>query len=568
MANCGNFAPISLVSDTAPITLSVAGTYRGGLYSRQTPATPPGYDPGTERVFVGSVDRSAIDVLDISKPCAPHKEFEIDLTPYGGEPNSVAVYKGVVAAVVKDPQRPGVSEKIVFFNANGDLLADPVNIEGASRIAFTPNGRKLVVTIGAGPRIIGFDPETGLPIVEDPEGAVAVIDLNRLNRGGCTMDPERCHLDPSVRIAAFTKFNAIEDELIASGVRIYGPDIPTDPDYPTAAQDLDPSALSVSADSRFAYVTLERNNAIAVVDLRKVEVVDLFALGTKDHSRKGSGFDASDKDGINIRSWPVQSFYSPDGIAAVGHGRNIYLITANEGDPKNFQPFYTEEAEVKDLALDDQAFPNAAELKKDVAVGRLIVTNEHGDTDGDGDYDELYMLGSRSFSVWSRDGDLVFDSGDDFEQITAQAAPTLFNAPEDANRPDARSVSRGPEPEHLTTGKIGGHEYVFIGFERIGGIIVYDVTDPKTPEFVQYINNRNPAVDPSDVCGAKGEPEKPGCALAGDLEPEGLLFIPERDSPVDAPLLVAIHELSDSTTIYRIDANLPTAGGEFDLLLA
>ena len=152
------------------------------------------------------------------------------------------------------------------------------------------------------------------------------------------------------------------------------------------------------------------------------------------------------------------------------------------------------------------------------------------------------MLGSRSFAVWTTEGELVFDSGDAFEQITAEAAPQLFNAPEDANQFDQRSDDRGPEPEHLVVGKVGGHEYAFIDFERIGGVVVYDITDPTAPEFVQYINNRNP------------EPGLSGEDLAfSDLEPEGMLFIPESESPIGAPLLAVAHERSDSTALFRID---------------
>jgi hypothetical protein len=163
------------------------------------------------------------------------------------------------------------------------------------------------------------------------------------------------------------------------------------------------------------------------------------------------------------------------------------------------------------------------------------------------------MVGARSFSVWTLNGRLVFDSGDEFEQITAAAVPELFNATEDSNKVDQRSIARGPEPEELVIGRVDNREYAFICFERIGGVIVYDVGAPATPVFQQYINNRNPAADPAVVCGPKEQPETPDCRKAGDLEPEGLLFISKEESPIDAPLLVVSHELSDSTTVYRVD---------------
>ncbi len=170
------------------------------------------------------------------------------------------------------------------------------------------------------------------------------------------------------------------------------------------------------------------------------------------------------------------------------------------------------------------------------------------------DLDEIYMLGSRSFSVWTMEGKLVFNSGDAFEQITAQAVPAAFNTGEDENLLDSRSDDRGPEPEHLTVGNVDGRDYLFVGFERIGGFVVYDITDPAKPVFQQYINNRDFTLDPKPNCGTKGSPELPTCATVGDLEPEGFVFIPKQDSPIDVPLLGVIHELSDSTTIYRIDS--------------
>ena len=109
------------------------------------------------------------------------------------------------------------------------------------------------------------------------------------------------------------------------------------------------------------------------------------------------------------------------------------------------------------------------------------------------------------------------------------------------------------EPEHLTVGKIGFRQYVFVAFERLGGIITYDITNPYESKFQQYINNRNFEVEPRRVCGTKGEPALPTCPEAGDLEPEALVFIPKRHSPIGVPLLAVGHETSDSVAIFRID---------------
>jgi hypothetical protein len=537
----GAFEPVSLAAPTAPIRLSVLGTYRGNVFSRNTPATPPAYDPATRRLFVGSVDRGAIDVLDISNPASPRKAAAINLKRYG-EPNSLATRRGLLAAAVKNPTDESDVGKVLLFRTDGAqsrLSAKPIELPTPSRIAFTPDGHRLVVTLSGAPND---------DYSRDPEAGVAIIDLASGGRDICRL-AESCHLRPTVRIVNFRRYNAQKAALIAAGVRIYGPN------NPTVAQDLNPEGLAVAKDSRRAWVTLERNNAIAEIDLEQAQVVDLFAFGSKDHAVAGNGFDASDQDGgINIRAWPVRSFYSADGIAALGEGRQTFLITANEGDPKDTD-VYSEKIRVGEDAyvLDPRRFPNAALLKQDSRLGRLQVTKVDGDTDRDGDFDRIFMLGSRSLAVWTTEGKLVFDSGNDFEQITARAVPAWFNTGEDENKLDSRSDDRGPEPEHLTVGRIGRHTYAFIGFERIGGIIVYEVTNPRTPRFVQYINNRNFALDPKTECPEKEQPMTPRCIQVGDLEPEGFVFISRRESPIGVPLLAVIHELSDSTTLYRID---------------
>ena len=273
----------------------------------------------------------------------------------------------------------------------------------------------------------------------------------------------------------------------------------------------------------------------------------------RDNSLPGNGFDASDKDHdtINIRPWPVFGMYMPDGVATSGRGRNTLLYTSNEGDLID-EDYLAEEVKIADAKLDPEAFPDP-DLQNNENLGRLRVSSISSDTDGDGDLDKLVMGGTRSFSIWTRDGQQLFDSGDEFEQVLAQAVPACFNSPEDECKFDDRSPRKGPEPEFVTVGDIEGRKYLFIGFERMAGAIAYDVTDPHNVKFQQYFNNRNFAVDPHTVCGEKGTPALPGCEIAGDLEVEGMMFIPAEDSPIGVPLLVLVHELSDSTSILRID---------------
>lgn len=269
---------------------------------------------------------------------------------------------------------------------------------------------------------------------------------------------------------------------------------------------------------------------------------------------QSNGIDPSDQDNtINIRNVPVFGMYLPDAIASYTVNGETYYVTANEGDARvrptgdgiidgfDEGDIYNEEVRVgnSSYVLDPTAFPNATELKENANLGRLTVTNTLGDTDGDGDFDKIYAFGSRSFSIWDRNSNLVFDSGDDFERITAQAFPDNFNASNSNNNFDDRSDNKGPEPEGVTIGKINGQTYAFVGLERIGGVMVYNVSNPETPEFVQYINTRNFQQDPQTNLTDSG--------------PEGLIFISANDSPNGKPLLVVSNEISNTTNVFEID---------------
>jgi hypothetical protein len=254
------------------------------------------------------------------------------------------------------------------------------------------------------------------------------------------------------------------------------------------------------------------------------------------------GLDASDRDdAANIANWPISGMYMPDAIAAYTAGGETFLVTANEGDAREYET-YAEEERVGDLVLDWSAFPNAAALQQEENLGRLTTTTAGTDTNGDGLVDRILTFGGRSFSIWTAAGELVFDSGSDFEAITAAAFPADFNADGENESFDTRSDAKGPEPEALAVGQIGARAYAFIGLERIGGIVVYDVTDPAQPSFVTYANNRNFG---GDAAGG----------TAGDLAPEGIAFIPADQSPTGQPGLLVANELSGTTTYWTIDVS-------------
>jgi len=511
------FAP-ALADSKKTIELSVLGTYETGLFDGSA-AEIAAFDKKSEKLFVTNADANTLDVLDISDPTNPSLVNTINLVPYGDGVNSVAAKKGLVAVAVEaDPkQDPG---KVVFFDSDGNYLHDVTVGALPDMVTFTNNGKKVLVANEG-------EPDNYCTGNNDPEGSISIIDLKK----GVTK--------AKVTTADFNSFDSQIDDLRDEGIRIFGPDA-------TVSQDLEPEYIAV-LDNKKAMISLQENNAFAILDIKKGKITDLVPLGTKDHSLLGNQLDASDKDGvINIANWPVKGMYQPDSITSYKTDGERFVVSANEGDAREYDCFLggvdeeAEDSDIADITLDPTVFPNAAVLQDDANLGRLGVSLVEGDTDNDGDFDELFSFGTRSFSIWNSDGQQVFDSGDALEQITAAALPDNFNANNDDNEFEDRSDNKGPEPEGVVVGKIKGEHYAFIGLERVGGIVVYNVSDPEEPEFVQYINNRDFTVDVET-------------SEAGDLGPEGLVFIKKSDSPIKEPLLVVTNEVSGTTTIYQID---------------
>ncbi|GAA2267903.1 hypothetical protein GCM10009853_021460 [Glycomyces scopariae] len=510
----------ALAQDGPVLDLSVLGTYSTGVFAEGA-AEIVAYDPETKRVFAVNAEAGVVDVLDVSDPANPVKHAVIDaaaaLDAAGATVNSVAVNGGRVAVAVEAPEKtdPGW---VAFFDTDGEFIGSAEVGAQPDSIAFTPDGAKAVTA---------DEGEPNDDYTVDPVGTVSVVDA-------ATFD------------VATADFTAWDEASLPEGFRVFGPDLTGDDAVQRA---IEPEYVTI-ADDATAYVTLQENNAIAVVDLAAGEVAELLPLGTKDHSAQGLGLDASDKDdAVNIASWPVQGLYLPDGIDAYAAGGETYLVTANEGDVREWGD-YTEEARVKDLELCEGAFGGAdlADLQADEHLGRLKVTSTLGATE-DGCYDELYSFGGRSFSIWSADGELVFDSGDDFEQTLAQVEAANFNADNEGNDVDDRSDDKGPEPEAVAVGQVGDATYAFIGLERQGGVMVYDVTDPANAEFVDYVSNRDFAAEPAAGAG-------------GDLGPESIAFVAAEDSPTGRPMLAVGNEISGTTTLWDIAGEGVPGGGD------
>jgi hypothetical protein len=513
----GSNQPAGSAPRPRAIELSPLGAYRSGLFDEGA-VEIAAYDPRSRRAYLTFAARPKVDVVDLSDPLNPVLAATIDLTPWGADAHatSVSVHKGVLAVAVPQGEDDTAPGRALFFDAFGALLSDVAVGALPDMITFTPNGR-MVLTANEG--------QPNNDYTFDPEGSVSAIDVRR---GAVALS------NADVTTIGFSAFNGTT---LDPSIRIFGPGA-------TVAQDLEPEYITVSGDSRIAWVTLQENNAIAVIDLKEKRVKILAGLGFKDHSQTGRGLDGGRDDGANrIATWPVRGMYQPDAIANFKHKNLTFLVTANEGDVREYDGLNDageESVEIEDIALDPVAFPNAATLKsRPNGIGRLKVTRFDGDTDGDGDHDVLYSFGARSFSIWSEDGRLVFDSGDALEQITAAAYPANFNASNANNTRDDRSDDKGPEPEGVTVARLFGRPYLFVMLERIGGVVVYDLTDPGAPRFVQYINTRDFSASPNT-------------AAAGDLGPEAARVIDAEASPTGTPLLLVSNEVSGSLRLFEI----------------
>lgn len=503
------------------ITLQKIGGFDGAVLGA---AEITAYDAQSKRLFVVNGANNTVDVLDISDPTKPNRVGTISGAPFGAGINSVAVHEGLVALAIEASPKtsPG---RVAFFRAsNLELLSSVVVGALPDMITFTPDGRKLLVANEGEPN------SYGLPDSVDPEGSISIITINDGR-------------NPTVATAGFTSFNAKADELRRLGVRIYGPNA-------TVAQDLEPEYIAVSEDSKTAYVTLQENNAVAIVDIDAARVTDIRPLGFKDHMAAGMGLDASDEDGgvntntgtpaIKIANYPVKGMYLPDAIASYSVNGVTYLVTANEGDARADWPGFNEETRVRthcDKGLDPTVFSDAANLILDSNLGRLrITTTPNGGSAGKnaaGQCTELYSFGARSFSIWDTSLKRIYDSGEDFERRTQSISQAAFNASHDNNTLDNRSPAKGPEPEGVVIGKFGRKSIAFIGLERVGGVMAYDITDPAKPIFITYFNSRS--------------------GTTGDRGPEGLTLIPASRSPNGKPLLIIGNEVSGTTAIVQID---------------
>jgi DNA-binding beta-propeller fold protein YncE len=589
-----SFNATNLEPTPSSLSLAKVGGYSTNVFA-EGGAEITSFDPASARAFVVNAKAGTVDVLNLVDPTKPAKVGEIKASALiaGGEINSVAVANGIVAAAIQAPVKtdPGV---LALYRASDLALLSSVAIGAVpDNVTFSPDGKTVLVANEG-------EPSDDYQI--DPEGSVSVVDVS---------DPAK----PVARTAGFGAFNSQAAALKTKGVRIYGPNATVakdlEPEYIAVTPDSKTAFVTLQENNALAKIDIA---TATVTDIIALGYKDYGRVGNEiDASDRDSK--------INIQAWPgVFGMYQPDTIAAYSVGGKTYLVTANEGDARAWgedtsaywsgdtTKGFVEEFRVK-YVIDKKGWsgragddlpPQLAAIAKggllnpevfaycgakagdpgkcrdDASLGRLNITwtqgyrtnaqgqpvlfNASGVEDPAGDrlmFDKLYSYGARSFTIWSDQGQLVWDSGSEIEKFLAsdecKAGPTrtiackdYFNQGHDeGNAFDSRSDAKGPEPEGLAVGQIGAKTFAFVGLERMGGVLVYDITNPAAPKRVDYLNTRTDWVlDPET-----------NLSKVGDLGPEGLHFIAAKDSPNGRPLLLVGNEVSGSTAVIQLNLN-------------
>ena len=482
------------------------------------------YDQENNKAWVVNGATGMLDVLDlkgvtcgvsnaITAVSLDIKTMATEMRPdfsYGDMTSvSVCSASGLVAVALQ-AEAHDAAGCVGILNTDGELLAMIDAGFQPDMVTFTPDGSKILVANEGEPRE-GY----GEGVV-DPAGSVTIISVNQTSPAEST----------AVNVG-FEAFDEKRDELVNAGVMMVKDNAPS--------MDFEPEYIAC-ADTT-AYIALQEANAIAVLDLETAAYTGVYALGYQDLSLEENALDLVEDGAYIANTYPdAAAAYMPDGISICLIDGVTYLLTANEGDAREWgsdENEYCNEIKETLIAIDGTEAEKVRVIDPEVTDG--LPEGKH------------VLYSSRSFSIFRVDEDgltQVFDSGKDFEEKTAGYIPEYFNCSNDDNEYDSRSPKKGPEPESVTVGTIDGRTYAFVALERISGIMAYDITDPANAVYVNYINTRDFSENPEDA-----DPEaNPDFYLTGDVAPEGMYLINTADTMV----LLAAFEVSGTVSAYAV----------------
>lgn len=515
--------PLTVQPEAAPLTEDVISITKIGGYAVGTTSEDGGVaeiikynrDNGKFYLVNGSTHPASVDIVNLKDGIHPEKETSINVEQLSetggfsyGDLTSVdintATKRIAVAVQEEDALKNG---KVLVLDYDGRLLEQYETGIQPDMLKYTEDGRYILTADEAEPRTLAGDPEGSVTIINT---ATKAVNLVKFDDPGVIDDLVhiRGAVDPKTKL-------------------ITGKGSKAD-----AKRDLEPEFIELSGDQTTAYVSLQENNAIAAVDVVSGKLLWVKGLGFKDFSKPENKLDLINDSTIHLENVPFKGVYMPDGISQYTVNGKTYLFTANEGDATEWD---SKENATKISKVKGLLNPNSAAAKFLNDTAKYDGVEVMSDMGNDG----IYLYGGRSFSVWdAADMTQVYDSGSDFEQITAERLPDYFNASNSNTTLDSRSSKKGPEPEYVKVGMVGKKALAFTGLERIGGLMTYDVTNPGQPQFVNYINSRE---------------FTPKNNLETDTGPEGIDFIPATASPTGLPLVLVANEVGGTVAVYQLN---------------
>lgn len=506
-------------SDDTSLQMELAGRYNSGAMSEEGGSLEiVQYNARNGFAYAVSGLKGTLIAIDLNGGMDGEKVTALGGTEYDvksmvrsyGDMTSVAISPDgthlAVAIQAVDYTQTGV---VAIFSCGkgGSLeLLETVNVGvQPDMVTFTPEGSKILTANEGEPRM-GYSAVGAV----DPAGSVSIIDTETFN----------------VKTVGFDNFDGRRDALVKEGIVLKKNTVPS--------VDLEPEYIACTDDT--AYVSCQEANAIAVLDLDNAQFTGIYSVGFEDYSRVAIDINKKDAEYAPKTYESLRGIRMPDGISLYEIGGKTYLLTANEGDSREWDKYLNED-ERNFKKGENTSSPSGAITADNSGLKGKVIFFDSADYDGL-DSSKDYLFGGRSFTVLkvTENGlEEIFDSGSKFESITDEKISANFNCSNDDKTVDDRSGKKGPEPESVTVGTVGGKTYAFIALERIGGVMVYDITAPENTEFVNYINSREFNNN-----------------IQGDVSPEGLCFIPAAQSKTGKPLLLAACEVSGTLAVYEL----------------
>ncbi|MGM9979653.1 MAG: choice-of-anchor I family protein [Clostridium sp.] len=436
-----------------------------------------------------------------------------------GDMTSVAVsHDGKTLAVAIQAEEYDKNGRVALFDCENDgTLTFKQSLEVGVQpdmLTYTNDDKKILTANEGEPRK-GYEDDA-----VDPKGSVSIINVQ----------------SQEVETVDFTSFDNKREELVNNGIILKKDTAPS--------VDLEPEYIAVS--DKNAYISLQEANAIAVLDLNTNKIKDIYSAGYEDYSKVAIDIDKKDEKYDAKTYESLRGIRMPDGISVYTVDGVDYLLTANEGDSREWGNYLNEDE--RNFGKGKTSPTGKITAENSGLTGKVVFfdTNDYDGLDSENDY----LFGGRSFTIYKiGDNSLteIFTSKNDFESKTSEYIPDYFNCSNDDKTIDDRSGKKGPEAETVITGQIEDKTYAFVGLERIGGIMVYDITEPDKATFVNYINSRDFSSD-----------------IAGDDSPEGLHFISGEDSLTGQAQLVAAYEVSGTVGVYDITLEKKTPSDNDD----